>query len=149
MVNRDFSDLFAAFNEAGVKYLLVGAHAVAFHAEPRYTKDLDVWVEASMENAARVHAALCAFGAPMSGVSEADFAQPGITLQLGVAPNRIDIATAIDGVHFEAAWPNRSETRYGEQRISVIGREDLVANKRAAGRPQDLLDLDILARHAR
>lgn len=149
MVNRDFSDLFAAFNEAGVKYLLVGAHAVAFHAEPRYTKDLDVWVEASMENAARVHAALCAFGAPMSGVSEADFAQPGVTFQLGVAPNRIDIATAIDGVHFEAAWPNRSETRYGEQRISVIGREDLVANKRAAGRPQDLLDLDILARHAR
>ena len=90
MVNRDFSDLFAAFNEAGVKYLLVGAHAVAFHAEPRYTKDLHVWVEATVENAARVHTALRAFGAPMSGVSEADFAEPGITLQLGVAPNRIE-----------------------------------------------------------
>ena len=147
MVNRDFSDLFAAFNETGVKYLVVGAHAVAFHAEPRYTKDLDVWVEASPENAPRVMSALRAFGAPLADVSDADFAKAGATLQIGVAPNRIDVATAIDGVTFADAWLNRIETRYGDERIWVIGRNDLVVNKRAAGRPLDLLDLELLARH--
>jgi len=81
------------------------------------------------------------------GVSETDFATPAVTLQIGVAPNRIDITTRIDGVSFDAAWPNRVETRFGDQPIHVIGRADLLANKRAAGRPQDLLDLSILARH--
>ena len=148
MVNRDFSDLFAALNDADARYLLVGAHAVAFHAEPRYTKDLDVWVDATPDNARRVMAALRAFGAPLECASDADFAQPGVTLQIGVAPNRIDVATQIDGVAFADAWPNRVESVYGEQRIWVIGRADLVTNKRAAGRPQDLLDLTVLARHA-
>lgn len=147
MVNRDFSDLFAAFNDAGVEYLVVGAHAVAFYAEPRFTKDLDVWVNTSASNAARVVAALRTFGAPLPDVTESDFSTPGVTLQLGVAPNRIDIATAIDGVAFHEAWPNRTPTQYGDQPIWVIGRRDLVVNKRAAGRPQDLLDLSMLERH--
>jgi hypothetical protein len=86
MVNRDFSDLFAAFNEAGVRYLLVGAHAVAFHAEPRYTKDLDVWVEATPDNAVRVIAALGAFGAPLADVTESDFSQPGVTCRSAWRP---------------------------------------------------------------
>lgn len=148
MVNRDFSDLFAAFNDAAVNYLVVGAHAVAFHAEPRFTKDLEVWVDAHPDQAARVFTALQAFGAPLDGVSQADFAEPGITLQIGVAPNRIDIATQIDGLTFAEAWPNRVESTYGQQRIWIIGRDDLIANKRAAGRPQDLLDLQLLTRHA-
>jgi hypothetical protein len=148
MVNRDFNDLFAALNEAGARYLVVGAHAVAYYAEPRFTKDLDVWVEASPANASKVMAALRTFGAPLTDVSENDFATPAVTLQIGVAPNRIDVATRIDGVTFDAAWPNRTETRFGDQRIWLIGRGDLVANKKAAGRPQDLLDLAILARHA-
>jgi hypothetical protein len=148
MVNPDFRDLFAALNDAGARYLVVGAHAVAFYAEPRFTKDLDVWVEASPANAPRVLAALAAFGAPLTGVSEADFAAPLVTLQIGVAPNRIDIATHIDGVTFEQAWPNRTSTAYGDQTIWLIGRADLVANKTAAGRPQDRLDLETLARHA-
>ena len=147
MVNRDFSDLFAALNDAEVSYLLVGAHAVAFHAEPRYTKDLDIWVEPTSENAARVIEALRLFGAPLAGVAESDFSQPGVTLQIGVAPNRIDLATAIDGVAFAEAWPRRVESEYGTHRIWVIGRTDLATNKRAAGRPQDLLDLDLLAKH--
>jgi hypothetical protein len=147
MVNRDFSDLFAALNDAEVSYLLVGAHAVAFHAEPRYTKDLDIWVDPTSANAARVIRALRAFGAPLSGVAESDFSQPGVTLQIGVAPNRIDIATAIDGVGFADAWPRRVESVYGDQRIWVIGRTDLATNKRAAGRPQDLLDLALLEKH--
>ena len=147
MVNRDFRDLFAALNDAGARYLVVGAHAVAFYAEPRFTKDLDVWVEPTLTNAGKVMAALQAFGAPVSDVSEADLATPSVTLQIGVAPNRIDIATRIDGVAFEAAWPNRTETQFGDQTIALIGRGDLMTNKRAAGRPQDLLDLSTLERH--
>ena len=84
---------------------------------------------------------------PLGTVSEADFATPEVTLQIGVAPNRIDVTTRIDGVSFEAAWPNRTETVFGDQTIWLIGRGDLVANKKAAGRPQDLLDLAILERH--
>ena len=147
MVNRDFSDLFSALNDAEVKYLLIGAHAVAFHAEPRYTKDLDIWVEPTPANAVRVIQALRAFGAPLAGVAQDDFSQPGVTLQIGVAPNRIDVATAIDGVGFAEAWTHRVESVYGEHRIWVIGNTDLAANKRAAGRPQDLLDLALLAKH--
>jgi hypothetical protein len=147
MVNADFRDLFAALNDAGARYLVVGAHAVAFYAEPRFTKDLDVWVEASPANAPRVIAALQTFGVPMSGVTEADFGRPEITLQIGVAPNRIDVTTLIDGVAFESAWPNRTASVFGDQPIWIIGRRDLVANKQAAGRPQDLLDLEILSRH--
>ena len=148
MVNRDFRDLFAALNDARAEYLVVGAHAVAYYAEPRFTKDLDIWVEASPSNAARVFAALQAFGAPLSDVSEADFAQPGVVLQIGVAPNRIDLSTQIDGVTFDAAWPNRTQTIFGDQGIWIIGRADLVRNKAAAGRPQDLLDLAMLERHS-
>ncbi|MDR7420722.1 MAG: hypothetical protein QN178_17640 [Armatimonadota bacterium] len=147
MLNRDFRDLFAAFNDAGVKYLVVGAHAVAFYSEPRFTRDLDVWVEATPENARRVMEALTVFGAPLEGVGPGDFATAGVTLQIGVAPNRIDVTTSIDGVSFEQAWPGRVTSQYGDQTIFVIARRDLVANKRAAGRPQDLLDLAALERH--
>lgn len=149
VVNPDFSDLFAALNAVGAKYLVIGAHAVAFHAEPRFTKDLDVWIEPNPGNAAQVFAALEAFGAPLGGVSEADFASPGITFQIGVAPNRIDIVTEIDGVGFAEAWPARAISRYGEQPIAIIGREELLRNKLAAGRPQDLLDIELLRRHER
>ena len=123
MVNPDFRDLFAALNEAEARYLVVGAHAVAFYAEPRFTKDLDVWVEASAVNA------------------------PRAVLQIGVAPNRIDITTHIDGVAFAEAWPNRLVTTFGDQSIGIIGRAELIKNKTAVARPQDLLDLSILEKH--
>ena len=147
MVNPDFRDLFAALNEAQANYLVVGAHAVAFYAEPRFTKDLDVWVEASPVNAPRVMAALHAFGAPLAGVTDADFQTPGAVLQIGVAPNRIDITTQIDGVAFEAAWPNRLSTAFGDQSIWIIGRAELIRNKAALARPQDLLDLAMIEKH--
>lgn len=147
MVNRDFRDLFAALNDAGAEYLVVGAHAVAFYAEPRFTKDLDVWVGATPDNAPRVFTALQTFGAPLAGVSEADFAQPGVVLQIGVAPNRIDFSTQIDGVAFESAWPHRTPSTFGDQAIWIIGRADLLKNKAEAGRPQDLLDLALLRKH--
>jgi hypothetical protein len=147
-VNPDFRDLFSAFSAAGARYLLVGGYAVAFHAEPRFTKDLDLWIERSEPNAKRALEALRAFGAPTGEWSAADLAVPDRVLQIGVPPNRVDIVTSIDGVEFQDAWPNRVETDYGDQRIWVIGRADLITNKRAAGRPQDLLDLTVLERHS-
>jgi hypothetical protein len=147
-VNSDFRDLFSTFNAAGARYLLVGGYAVAFHAEPRFTKDLDVWIEASPVNSRLVYAALGAFGAPLGGTTAADLAILDQVLQIGVPPNRIDIVTSIDGVDFESAWRSRAETTYGDQHIWIISRADLIANKRACGRPQDLLDVATLERHA-
>jgi hypothetical protein len=143
-VNPDFRDLFAALNAAGARYLLVGGYAVAFHAQPRFTKDLDVWTDPDPTNAARVYDALRGFGAPLNELTAADLARPGTVFQIGVPPNRIDIVTAIDGVGFSESWPARAETTYGDQSVPVIGKRHLVQNKRASGRPQDLLDLEIL-----
>ena len=143
-LNSDFRDLFAALNAAGARYLLVGGYAVAFHAQPRFTKDLDVWAEPSPGNAGRVLDALRQFGAPLQDLTGPDLERPGTVFQIGVPPNRIDIVTAIDGVDFAEAWPERAETTYGDQPVPVIGKRQLVKNKRAAGRPQDLLDLEVL-----
>jgi hypothetical protein len=143
-VQPDFRDLFAALNDAGVEYLVVGAHALAAHGHVRATKDLDVWIRSARANAERLMAALDAFGAPTSRVTAADFASPGTVYQIGVAPIRVDILTTIDGVTFDEAWPNRVPSRYGDQPIQVIARDDLLRNKRAAGRPQDLADVAAL-----
>ncbi|SRR6266511_4238201 len=140
--NPDFRDLFAAFNAARVRYLLVGGYALAFHGRPRFTKDLDVWLEPDTENAARAHAALEAFGAPLQELRAGDLERPGLIFQIGVAPNRIDVA--IDGLTFADAWPDRQETRYADQTVPVISRRHLILNKRATGRPQDLLDAEEL-----
>ena len=145
-INQDFRDLFAALNDAGARYLLVGGYALAVHAVPRFTKDLDVWIEPTPENAALVITALRSFGAAMESLAEPDLARPGVVFQIGVPPNRIDIITEVDGVSFPDAWPARVATSYGDQTIPVIGRAHLIANKRAAGRPQDLVDATLLER---
>lgn len=147
-LNRDFRDLFAALNEVGAKYLLVGGYAVAFHAEPRFTKNLDIWTERSPENSVRVLEALRGFGAAIGDLTAADLTSPGLVFQIGIPPNRIDVLTSIDGVSFGEAWPGRVETTYGDQTVPVIGRRHLVQNKRASGRPQDLLDIELLESHA-
>jgi hypothetical protein len=120
-----------------------------FHTAPRYTKDLDVWVRPSPDNAARVHRALITFGAPMADLSVQDLAVAGTIFQIGVAPNRIDVLTAIEGVDFEAAWQRRAPTTYGGVPIQVLSIPDLLTNKRAVGRPQDLLDVENLERRLR
>jgi hypothetical protein len=145
-INPDFSDLFAALNAAGARYLLVGGYALAVHAQPRFTKNLDVWVESSPENARRVHQALSAFGAPLTELDPSDFEVTGLIFQIGIPPNRIDVLTAVDGLAFDEAWPNRLSTSYGDHAITVIGKADLVRNKRATGRAQDALDADVLER---
>jgi uncharacterized nucleotidyltransferase DUF6036 len=144
LLNQDFKDLLSVFNDHGVEFLVVGAHALAAHGHVRATKDLDVWVRPEPANAKRVVRALEAFGAPTHEVSESDFAVPGITFQIGLEPVRIDIITAIDGVSFEPAWQHRISAEYGGVLAPVISRDDLIANKRASGRSQDLADLAAL-----
>jgi hypothetical protein len=133
-------------NDAGVDFLVVGAHALAAHGHVRATKDLDVWVRPDPANAHRVMLALHAFGAPTQAVTENELAKPGITFQIGVEPVRIDIITDIDGVSFETAWPKRVPAQYGDVKVFILSREDFIANKRASGRPQDIADIAALER---
>lgn len=150
-LNPDFIDLLEAFNRAQVEFMVVGAHALAAHGVPRATGDLDVWVRPSPENASRVVTALTAFGAPLSQhqVTRDDFARPGTVYQMGLPPRRIDVLTQITGVAFDEAWPGRIELDLKDTRVAFLGREALLRNKRAAARPKDLLDVELLERRPR
>ncbi len=148
MINRDFRDLFSALNAAEVRYLVVGAYAVTFHSRPRFTKDLDIWIDRDPSNAERTWRALAAFGAPVRELRPADLTRPEVVYQIGIAPNRIDIVTQIEAVEFDRAWERRAQGEYGDCPIQVISRADLIVNKRAVGRPQDLLDVQELERSA-
>src|SRR5579872_5468196 len=134
----DFKELLSLFNDEGVRYLIVGAFALAHFGRPRYTKDLDVWVDPNGDNPARVFRSLAKFGAPLAGVSVDDFADEDAVFQIGIEPLRIDILVGISGVTFGNAWPRRVTSEYGGIPVNVIGRDDYLANKRASGRPQDL-----------
>jgi hypothetical protein len=131
-------------NAKRVRAVVVGGHALAFHGHPRFTKDLDVFVDPSPENARLILEALHDFGFGSVGLTAEDFSTPGRIVQLGIAPNRIDLMTAIDGVSFEEAWTGRVAGRFGGQPVSYLGRTDLLRNKRAAGRPQDIADIAAL-----
>ena len=147
MLNPDFKDMLSALSEAGADYLVVGAYALAAHGFPRATGDLDLWVRPTTDNAARVWQALAAFGAPTSKITVEDFSTPDIVYQLGVAPRRIDILTSISGVEFDQAWQSRKSIELDGLAVPVIGRDDLLANKRASGRPKDLADAETLNQH--
>ncbi len=140
-MNRNFLELLSAFSGESVEYLIAGAYALAAHGVPRATGDLDVWIRASEQNAARVFRALAVFGAPLAGTREKDFRTPGTVFQIGVPPQRIDVLTELDGIRFEQAWPHRTEVDLAGMKVPVIGRADLIRNKRAVGRPQDLADV--------
>ena len=143
-MNRDYRDLFAEFNARNVEFLIVGAFALAVHGHLRATKDLDVWVRPTPENAPRVLEAVRSFAGSIEGLSAIDFSVLGMIVQLGVEPARIDLLTSIKGLEFESAWRNRIEASYGEQQVFVVSRADLITSKRAAGRPQDLADVAAL-----
>ena len=142
LMNQDFSELLRAFNDHNVDYLVVGAHALAAHGHVRATKDLDVWIRPAIDNARRAMSALRSYGAPLHDLSETDLATPGTVFQIGIPPLRIDILTAIDGVTFDLAWQDRLRATFGDQPASVISLKHLIANKKASGRPQDLLDVE-------
>lgn len=141
LVNSDFRDLLKILNDCGVRYLVAGGYAVMYYTEPRFTKDIDIWVEPTPDNAEKVWQALAEFGAPLAQVSLTDFCNKDLIYQIGVAPNRIDIMMDIPGVNFEAAWENKSESQYGDVPIFILGLDELIKAKQQAGRDQDLLDL--------
>ena len=136
MLNSNFRDMLSALSEADVDFLVVGAYAMAAHGCPRATGDIDFWVRPTKENASRVWNALSVFGAPMSQLTVHDFSTPDIVFQIGVAPHRIDILTSISGVDFELAWSNKMLVAIDGLTVPVIGRSELLANKRASGRPK-------------
>ena len=144
-VNSDFSDLLRTFNDRHVRYLVIGGYALVQYAEPRFTKDLDLWISTDRDNARAVFAALAEFGAPLNGMTEKDFAEEGYFYQIGVPPLRIDILMGIPGLQFNEAWEHRNEFDFGDLPVPFISRADLITAKRAAGRPQDLLDADALS----
>lgn len=143
-MSRDYADLIAALNEQGARYLLVGAFAVAFHSRPRFTKNLDIWVEPTAENARRVCRALLAFGAPARLVEAINLATKGEALQIGVAPARIDLLTDVEPLDFSACWERRAKGVFLDQSASYLGVEDLLICKRFANRSKDRLDVRML-----
>ena len=144
-INSDFSDLLKAFNDNNVRYLVIGGYALVQYAEPRFTKDLDLWISTDRENAGAVFKALSEFGAPLSDMTEVDFAEEGYFYQIGVPPVRVDILMGIPGVRFDQAWERRNEVMFDELMVRFISKDDLLKAKRAAGRPQDLIDAELLA----
>ena len=114
------------------------------HTEPRYTKDLDIWVRADAENAERLYLALKKFGAPLNNIRVEDFTDPGVVYHMGRPPSRVDVFMGLKGLDFETCWQNRFEANYGDEVIPFLSNQDLVTNKSLVGRPQDLMDVDNL-----
>jgi len=146
-VTDDWTDFLEALLQAGAKFLVVGAHAMAIHGVPRATQDIDVWVGTDKDNPDRVWVALAEFGAPLDdlGITLDDLRRPDVVVQLGLPPHRIDILTSINGVpDFEAAWRDRVEHSVRDVVVPFLGRSALIQAKRATGRHKDLGDLEAL-----
>ena len=142
---EDLKQLLLAFNAHGVEYLVVGGWAVGFYSEPRSTKDIDLFIRSGVKNSEAVFRALAEFGAPLAGVSPADFRDdPTSVFQLGHAPARADILQAIDGVDFDEAWPKRIDLSLEGVPVHVISAEHLIRNKVASGRLRDLADVEAI-----
>jgi hypothetical protein len=140
----DWSEFIALLCSHRVRFLVVGAHALAAHGRPRATGDLDLWVEPTPANAERVGRAIRKFGFERLGSQTAAFAQPDRMATMGRPPLRIDVMTSVSGLTFRRAWRRRIVTRFGQHEIGFLGRADLLENKRASGRPKDLADIALL-----
>jgi predicted nucleotidyltransferase len=141
MLNQDFRDILSAFCDEKVDFIVVGAYAMSFHGFPRATGDIDLWIRCSDSNAERVWKALARFGAPLADLTREDLKTPGTVFQMGVAPRRIDILTEISGVEFDEAQAGCKEIEIAGLKIRIIGREDLLRNKKSAARPKDQADV--------
>lgn len=148
MLPKDFREFIELLNSESVEYVVVGGYAVAYHGHPRYTGDIDFFVEASEDNAHRILNALRRFGFASLALTEADFVKRDQVVQLGIPPQRIDLLTGISGVSFSEAWENRVSAALDGVPVYIIGREMLLKNKAAAGRPQDEADLREIPRGA-
>lgn len=145
MFNQDFKEFIQSLNDNQVNYLVIGGYAVALHGYPRYTKDIDIWVEMSSDNATRLLAALAQFGFASLDLQAEDFTVPNQVIQLGYPPNRIDLLTTPDGVDFGTAYRSKVVVEVSGVQVNFIDLENLRLNKRASGRLQDLADLENLA----
>lgn len=141
-MNSDFRELLQCFARHRVRYLVVGGYAVIHYAEPRFTKDLDLWIEPSIGNARRIAVAFREFGIPLIEITEADLAQPGTQFMLGRSPVMLDFLTSVPPLEFSPCWQRRKQVRHDFGRVNYLHKDDLIAAKRHAGRPQDLTDLD-------
>jgi len=142
---KDFEEFLKLLNKHRVKYCVVGAYAVGLYAEPRYTKDLDLLIEPTSENGEKIINALKDFGFESLGLTAADFAKEKEIIQLGYEPVRIDLITSIDGCSFNEIWQNKKQEQYGQEKVFVIGLDELIKSKQAANRPQDKVDLKKLS----
>lgn len=143
-INSDFSELLRIFNDSGVRYLVIGGYAVIQHSEPRFTKDLDIWIATDLDNAKAVYKALKEFGAPLENLTERDFSEEGYFYQMGNPPVRVDVMMGVPGVKFEDAWIRQVEFTFGELQVRFISKADLITAKLASARPQDLMDVENL-----
>ncbi len=143
-LSPDYEDLFKILNAFKIKYLVVGAYAVMYYTEPRYTKDIDIWIIPNINDANKVFKALAAYGAPLKSLSPEDFKDKKMILQIGVAPVRVDIMVNVPGISFKEAWKNRKKIRYGKTPINILSASDLIKSKKEAGRAQDKIDLQRL-----
>jgi hypothetical protein len=144
VLNPDFKEFLQLLNHNKVRYLVTGGYAVALYGYPRYTKDLDIWIELDRKNAENLIIALKEFGFGSLELSVEDFLEPGTIIQLGHPPNRIDLLTTLSGIEFKPCFDSRMVTHIDDNAVNFLDLENLKRNKQAAGRPQDLADLDNL-----
>ena len=143
-ISYDYEDLLRILNKRKVKYIVVGAYAVIYYSEPRFTKDLDIWVKQEPKNVSRLYFALKEFGAPLRNIHPSDFLEKNMIYQIGVAPVRVDIILDIADISFDVAWENRVKSRYSNIPINILGLKELIKSKKKTGRSQDRLDLEKL-----
>jgi predicted nucleotidyltransferase len=136
-INSDYRDLLKSLNAAKVRYLIVGGYAVMVHAEPYYTKDLDIWIDRSQSNAEAVFRALREFGAPLREIGVQDFTEPDVFYQVGIEPVRVDVMTSVAGLDFDPAWARRKVVDFDGELAAALSLEDLITSKEAAGRATD------------
>ena len=149
MLNEDYKEMLENLLGEKVKFILVGAYALAVHGFPRATGDMDIWVKPHDENSKKVYKALAKFGAPISEIREDEFGQPGLIFQIGVVPRRIDIITKISGVEFDEADADKIVVNIENLKIPVLSIDLLIKNKMATGREKDLLDAKLLKKRSR
>ncbi len=143
-VPSDYKELLRILNRRRVRYLLVGAYAVIHYTEPRYTKDLDIWIKPEIKNATRFYKALKEFGAPLRDIVEEDFTNENLVYQIGVAPVRVDIIMGLSGIKFDQAWKNRKFASFGGVKVNIIGIKELIKSKRKLKRYTDIADIELL-----
>jgi hypothetical protein len=144
MLNKDYKEILQILLKNRVKFLIVGAYAMAAYGYPRATGDLDIWIEATSENSKRIYKSILEFGAPLLEIEKETFAEKGIVFQIGVAPRRIDIITHIDGVEFNGAYQNKKVLKIEDLRVPFLSKANLIENKKSTGREKDRLDIKYL-----